>query len=291
MGQGNAPARSVAEDALMLRKKPGWASEADWADYKDPGAKKANGPSEDKLALRMAEVHAGSLIHATLLAKWFRLCKQGWQAEKTPVAFDLARNACRAEAVTNVSSKLVAGVLKMCAADPRIAVPPEIFDADPWIFNTMTGTVELKIGKLRPHRPDDYCTKWASVGPGGECPMFHDFMRTIFAKDIDLIAFLQRFFGYVLTGLTEEHAMLFFYGTGKNGKSVLLSTTSGILRNYHKVAPMDTFTVTGATQHPTDLAGLMGARLVTAVETEEGRRWAEAKIKALTGAIGAGSKS
>lgn len=36
-------------------------------------------------------------------------------------------------------------------------------------------------------------------------------------------------------------------------------------------------------RHPTDLAGLQGARLVTAVETEEGRRWAEAKLKALTG--------
>ena len=35
--------------------------------------------------------------------------------------------------------------------------------------------------------------------------------------------------------------------------------------------------------HPTDLAGLRGARLVTAVETEEGARWAESKIKSLTG--------
>jgi putative DNA primase/helicase len=35
--------------------------------------------------------------------------------------------------------------------------------------------------------------------------------------------------------------------------------------------------------HPPDLAGLHGARLVTSVETEEGRRWAESKIKALTG--------
>jgi putative DNA primase/helicase len=33
----------------------------------------------------------------------------------------------------------------------------------------------------------------------------------------------------------------------------------------------------------TDLAGLRGARLVTAVETEEGRRWAESRIKSLTG--------
>ncbi len=34
---------------------------------------------------------------------------------------------------------------------------------------------------------------------------------------------------------------------------------------------------------PTDLAGLRGARLVTATETEEGRRWAESRVKTLTG--------
>ena len=36
-------------------------------------------------------------------------------------------------------------------------------------------------------------------------------------------------------------------------------------------------------QHPTDLAGLRGARFITAIETEEGARWAESKIKSLTG--------
>jgi putative DNA primase/helicase len=77
--------------------------------------------------------------------------------------------------------------------------------------------------------------------------------------------------------------MLFFYGTGANGKSVLISTISGILGGYRRVAPIDTFTVTGLPQHSTDMAGLQGARLVTAIETEDGRRWAEAKIKALTG--------
>ena len=35
--------------------------------------------------------------------------------------------------------------------------------------------------------------------------------------------------------------------------------------------------------HPTDLAGLMGARLVTAIETEKGRTWAESKLKSITG--------
>ena len=43
------------------------------------------------------------------------------------------------------------------------------------------------------------------------------------------------------------------------------------------------FTVTKNEQHPTELAGLRGARLVSATEIEEGRRWDETKIKMLTG--------
>jgi putative DNA primase/helicase len=36
-------------------------------------------------------------------------------------------------------------------------------------------------------------------------------------------------------------------------------------------------------RHPTDMAGLRGSRFVSAIETEQGRRWAESKIKNLTG--------
>ena len=54
-------------------------------------------------------------------------------------------------------------------------------------------------------------------------------------------------------------------------------------RDYHTTAPIETFTASYSDHHPTDLAGLRGARLVTATETEEGRRWAESKIKSLTG--------
>jgi putative DNA primase/helicase len=77
--------------------------------------------------------------------------------------------------------------------------------------------------------------------------------------------------------------MFFGFGTGANGKSVLINTISGILGDYHRTAPIETFTASKTERHPTDLAGLRGARLVTAIETEEGRRWDEAKVKALTG--------
>ena len=89
--------------------------------------------------------------------------------------------------------------------------------------------------------------------------------------------------GYALTGSTEEHAIFFVYGTGANGKTVFVSTLAGILGDYHTTASMEVFIASNSERHPTELAGLRGAHLVTATETEEGRRWAESKIKALTG--------
>ena len=46
---------------------------------------------------------------------------------------------------------------------------------------------------------------------------------------------------------------------------------------------MDVLTASKYDRHPTELAALAGARLVTASETDESRQWAEARIKALTG--------
>ena len=89
--------------------------------------------------------------------------------------------------------------------------------------------------------------------------------------------------GYALTGLTREHALFFIYGLGANGKSVFLNTVIGILADYHTVAPIEMLLASKHDRHPTELAGLVGRRMVTAVETEGGRRWAEAKIKQLTG--------
>ena len=72
-------------------------------------------------------------------------------------------------------------------------------------------------------------------------------------------------------------------GGGGNGKSVFQNTIAGILNDYAATAAMDTFTASNSDRHPTDLAMLRGARMVTASETEVGRSWAEARIKQMTG--------
>jgi len=94
---------------------------------------------------------------------------------------------------------------------------------------------------------------------------------------------MQQIAGYSLTGDIREHALFFVYGPGGNGKSVFLNTLTNILADYATTAAMDTFTASKADRHPTDLAMLRGARLVCASETEEGRAWAESRIKQLTG--------
>jgi hypothetical protein len=83
------------------------------------------------------------------------------------------------------------------------------------LANTPNGTVELRTGKLREHRPLDYITKKAAVGPGGDCPMFLEFLDTVFAKDNDLIHHLQKFFGYILAGETTERHAVFLWHRGK----------------------------------------------------------------------------
>src|SRR5205823_4535396 len=115
------------------------------------------------------------------------------------------------------------------------------------------------------------------------CHRWNDFIDQITGGDALLAGFLARMCGYAVTGVTTEHALFFLHGVGANGKSVFLNTIAGILGDYAQTAPIEMFTETRNERHPTELARLRGARFVTAVETEQGRKWAEARIKALTG--------
>jgi putative DNA primase/helicase len=144
--------------------------------------------------------------------------------------------------------------------------------------------VELLTGTVRPNRMEDYCTKSAACNPKRiPIPMWLAFLDQVTGGDKDLQAYLQRMAGYCLTGRVNEHVLFFLYGTGGNGKGVFIKTLAGIWDDYAVTAPMETFIETQSSRHPTELAYLQGARLVVAQETERGRKWAESKIKALTG--------
>jgi putative DNA primase/helicase len=249
--------------------------------------------SDDAIALSFVDQHADDLRYVALWNKWLEYDGTRWRLDETIVALDLARKICREKAAdckrkdlirrALASAKTASAVLQLSRADRRIAATADQWDADPWALNTPTGMVELKTGKVRPHRRDDYMTKLTAVAPGGDCPLWHAFLNRITNGDEELQRFLQRLCGYALTALTVEHALFFAHGSGANGKTVFISTIAGILNDYHCAAPIETFTASKTDRHPTELADLHGARLVTATETEEGRNWAESRIKMLTG--------
>jgi putative DNA primase/helicase len=247
--------------------------------------------SDDDLALRFSQRHAETLRYTAKFGKWHQWSGSHWQDDETLHAFTLARSICRdaarlaelATAQRIASAGTVAAVERLARNDPRHAATVDQWDADPWLLATPGGTVDLKTGRLRAADPADHCTKTTSVAPGGDCPMWRKFLDQITGGNTDLQRFLQRTVGYCLTGEISEHALFFFYGTGGNGKGVFLNTISAILADYASIAGMETFTASTSDRHPTDLAMLRGARLVVSQETEQGKAWAESRIKAMTG--------
>jgi putative DNA primase/helicase len=248
--------------------------------------------SEEGLALEFARRHEDELRYVAGWGRWLRYCGDRWAPDDTLVVFDLVRALCREvssaankpkQASTIASAKTVAAVERLARSDRRLAATTDQWDVNPWLLNTPSGVVDLRTGGLREHDPSDYMTKVSGAGPGEGCPTWLRFLDRVTAGDVELQRFIQRMAGYGLTGDTSAHALFFGYGHGANGKSVLTETLAGVLGDYHKTAPIETFTASNSERHPTDLAMLRGARLVTAVETEQGRAWAESRIKSLTG--------
>jgi putative DNA primase/helicase len=146
--------------------------------------------------------------------------------------------------------------------------------------------VDLRTGELLPPDPERNFSKVTSVTPSGTAggaAIWKRFLSEACGNDQELVSYLQRLCGYALTGSTQEHTLAFLWGPGGNGKSVFVNTLMGILNEYSQTAPMETFTASKNDRHPTELAGLVGSRLVSSSETQEGRSWDEAKIKAITG--------
>lgn len=249
--------------------------------------------SEDYLARQLSE-QLGDKWRSTPDGRWWCWTGQRWQEERTLRMMAISRIVCRRISTGVENRKMQRDVTKkstiynaaaLAATDRRHMTELERFDADAWQLNTPEGIVDLRNGKCDPHRPDALLTKMTAAGAAGDAPRFKAFLAEATNGDKALQSFLQRVAGYCLTGSIAEHAIFFLYdnGLGGTGKSTFVTVMSELLADYATVAPMDMFTVATGERHPTELAILFNVRLVTASETEEGRRWDEAKLKAITG--------
>jgi putative DNA primase/helicase len=130
--------------------------------------------SDDALALRFAERHAGELRYVAKWGTWMCWGGKRWQPDDTLHVFDRARAACREVAVRCnklklrkelASAKTVAAVERLARSDRRLAATTDQWDADPWLLNTPGGVIDLRTGLMREHRAEDFRLRASPMSP------------------------------------------------------------------------------------------------------------------------------
>lgn len=290
------PAERVAREfeALFVldRKKNADAwRKLDLFEYPSSSSNTAPGHSEDAIALSFVATNGSDWRHVALWGKWLNWTGTHWQIDETREVQDRIRAVCRActsdlkpgEARRIASARTIKAVESIASSDRQVALGTDALDTHCNLLNTPAGTVDLETGAISPAERAHHLTQITTASPGVVPSIWSEFLCRITGKDASLMAYLARICGYCLTGETSEQAFFFFHGEGGNGKSVFIQTIAKALGSYAATAPLDSFTVSRNSTHPTDLAGLRGKRLVTVTETEQGRAWAESRIKTITG--------
>ena len=258
--------------------------------------------TEGWLARKFVELHGDDIRYCYVWDKWLIWTGRRWKIDNTGEVYrearDVIKNLLKEASETNddKTRKLLSGfahksdtrskynaIVEMSKCD--VPILPEDMDSDPMLFNCINGTIDLRTGELREHRREDYITKIApfEFDPNAKAPRWERFLNEIFRENQGIIQFLQRAVGYAMTAEVQEQVLLLLYGTGANGKTTLLETLLKIFGDYGKQAESDLLIVKRHEQHPTGVADLMGARLVTAMEIGEGKKLNEALVKRLTG--------
>jgi putative DNA primase/helicase len=253
-------------------------------------------------AERLVKRHGDKIRYCSSLGKWFIWNRKIWEKDNSGKiishAIETARSIYQeARRATNLDDQAKASkhALKsqkrprleamVYLAQHMVPVSQDELDSDPWLLNVENGTVDLKTGNLLPHDPEKLITKICNteLNPDAKCPLWMDFLSKIMDGNQTLVDFLQRVFGYSLTGVTSEQCLFILYGTGRNGKSTLLEVFKTLLNDYSKKAEMQSFLAKRDGGINNDIAGLAGARMVSAVEVSQGKSLNESLIKEITG--------
>ena len=216
----------------------------------------------------------------------------------------LGKMFAKPDAVKSSPAPANASVSGPLLADLRSAL--EFIGPDPYDVWTDTG-MALKTAPLDPlvknelyhewsARSDKYdyaeCqAKWESYKPTktsykaifARAQVLGWVIREICAGDDSLVRFHQMSLGAMLSGAKEEHWLIYWFGTGRNGKNLLADLVFSILGEYAHKLPSSALMSKKHEAHPTELTGLRGVRLALSSEIEEGAFWNEARLKELTG--------
>jgi putative DNA primase/helicase len=179
-------------------------------------------------------------------------------------------------------------MLTQARSAPGMVLKADRLDADPYALCTPRGIVDLRTGLLCDPDPNkDFHSRSTTVGPQQTpVPRWLRFLHDTFGDDAEgqeMIDYLHVLLGYSITGDVGAQILPFLWGTGKNGKSVLLDVMMKLLGDYADAAPPGFLMAKPFEGHPTDLAELHGRRVYVCSEIKPGDKFDEARVKLLTG--------
>jgi putative DNA primase/helicase len=253
-------------------------------------------------ARRLVRLHGDDLRYVHAWHSWFVWTDGHWRRdvdqavvrrakatveamfeEARQINDDSRRTALRTWALRSQEAKRLAAMVSLAQSEIEVVLPVTKMDADPYLLGVPNGVVDLRTGTFREARREDYVTKIAGApyDARARCPNWEAFLKEVLPDDV--VAYLQRAVGYVLTGLTVEEVLFVLYGTGANGKSTFRETLFALLGEYAVGADASLLITPkhggGATP---DLARLYGRRLVTVNETEASDKLNESRVKFMT---------
>jgi len=269
---------------------------------------------------RLADLHGRELIYCTERQNYYVWTGHRWRfdeflevekrAERTMLeAFAEAKHIADADkrkaflrfVNTSMSRASLANMMHLAKKKVR-QVSVNDLDRDPWALNVENGTVDLRTGALRPHKPEDLLSKMIPLryDQRAGCPQFMAFLFRIMGSHPDaseggnnnadqMVSYLQKVFGCSATGKPEK-LLFVLYGEGNNGKTTLLEVIRDALgdKEYAGQVQVDSLMIRpkealSSNAVNTDLADLQGCRFVSSSEVEQGQRLSLGRVKYLTG--------
>ncbi len=246
-------------------------------------------------AERFASAITGRFCYVPERGKWSEYVGHHWATDHSGAAiqseFVRVIRAIRAEGTAGAEHAFKSEEAGRISAGLRLAAPlcsrsSEQFDGHPFLMASPSGVVDLTTGEIRDGAPDEFISRCATVPyiRGARHPEWESFLSQLTGGDTALLHYVQRCAGYSITGSMKVEAFFVLQGPGGSGKSTFINAIRSCLGDYASNTPAETFIKKDKSGGiPNDLAMLVGRRLVTTTEIEEGKHLAESLVKQVTG--------
>lgn len=167
-------------------------------------------------------------------------------------------------------------------------VEAEDFDQDLNLFNCQNCVIDLTTGKQFDHDPGLMLSKISNVFFDKEARSedFNRFIHEIMEDDQEKIDYLQRIFGYCLTGdNTQEECYMCYGSSTRNGKSTLLEVIGHLFGDYAMNIQPETLAQKDKNSRSAsgDIARLNGCRFLHMSEPPKRMKFDVALLKTLLG--------